>query len=216
MIGGRAATSTRRPGFSVPYALQTLLDELTMRAGGAARRRAGRDRAARRRRRGRLRRADRGGRDDLHAALRAAHVRRQLRLPRGELPALAVAGAARAAPRADRGARRRRSRRPPREALPPSAQDGLGASRRGARRRTRRCAFAALTEPHERVGAGRRHRLDRGAGGRRGAAARPREDRAPGARFPPSAASSPSEMFAELERRGCHVRDRRPGRRCGA
>ena len=99
-----------------PYALQTLIDELTfapvlirdgrpveitpMTDGGPV---------------------DYGdpigeGRDDLHAALRAGLVRRELRLPGGELPAVAGAGPADPAP----GAGRR-----------------LGAEARGGRRRGR-------------------------------------------------------------------------------
>ena len=90
------------PGLSLPYALRTLIDELTMAPvavregkpveleplspGGVV------DYGP----------ADRRGRDDLHAPLRAAHLPRQLRLPRDELPSVARAGALRPPRRADR------------------------------------------------------------------------------------------------------------------
>ena len=123
-------TSTRRRASASPYALRTLIDELTMRAGRDPRRRGRGDRAAEPRRRGGLRRADRRGRDDLHAALRDAHLRRQLRLPRGQLPAVAAAGAARATARARRRAREEIEPRPP-QAVPPSARHGRGSHGRG-------------------------------------------------------------------------------------
>ena len=107
------------PGLSLPYALRTLLDELSMppmvvRDGEpvelAPLTPAGTvDFGA----------ADRRGGHDLHAALRAAHLPRELRLQRGQLQAVAEAGARGAPDRADRLRRPTRSgARSPRPARP--------------------------------------------------------------------------------------------------
>ena len=138
-------------GFSVPYALRTILDELTMPAvvvrGGEP---TEIDAARPRRRRG-LRRADRRGGDDPHAAHRDAHLPDQLRVQRGELPALASPGRRRPSSGARRG-RRRGDRRRPR------------ARRCRRRRRRSRC----ISSRRRRADGGARPRRDR-ADGRVGA-----------------------------------------------
>ena len=103
------------------------------RAGRAAGRPPRADRAARSRGDRRLRRTDRTWRDDLHAALRAGHVRRQLRLPERELPAFARAGSARAPEGAGRRIARGGGQGGARGSL--SLQpDGIGASGASGRR----------------------------------------------------------------------------------
>ncbi len=95
----------------------------------------GRDRATQPRRERRLRRSDRRRRDDLHAALRARDVRRELRLQGGELSPVPRARAARPA----QGARGRRSRRD-RDGRPRGRvaveRDGVDSPRQGRRRAT--------------------------------------------------------------------------------
>ena len=201
------------PGFSVPYALQTLLDELTMRPvvlrdgepdeieplsdGGEVD----------------FGDADRRGRDDLHPALRAAHVRRQLRLPRGSFRLSLVAGAAVDAARADGAPRRRRSRRrrprrcrPRRKTVSVHLVEAAGGGRDGARSRGHRAERG--------VGPRRRRRLDRRARGGRGAAARPGRDRRP-RRPAPRALHRARRRCSPSSSGGAAGSSSRPGRRCG-
>ena len=154
--------------------------------------RAARDRAAAGRRRGRLRRADRRGRDDLHPALRGLHVRRELRRAERDLPRSrwhrTVLERLRDAAGGERGADRRSCAL----ASPPSAHTVsvhvVEVDRRGhAWSRVR-----SVTPPIEALGPRRRHRLDRGAGRRRGPAAGPGRDRARAGRCRRSAASIPT------------------------
>ena len=153
-------------------------------------------------------------RDDPHPALRAAHLRRQLRLPRGELQALAVAGSPRDAPGAGGGARRRRSGERAAEAVPPSAQDGLRAPGRGVRRRTVGTGSGGHRADGG-VGPGRRDRLDRGAGRRRGAAARPRARSRPAAPLPPERCIEPGGDVRRARAARLPVRGHDSARRCG-
>ena len=180
----RPRPARRRPSY--PYALQTLVDELTMRAGRRARRRAGR-RSSRSATAGAVDFGEPIGarRHDLHAALRAAHVPRELRLPGGELPPVAGAGRARAACASWRRRRPSEIAAAAAEALSPLLRHRLGARGRGLQRGTQ-VRVRAVTEPVERVGARRRGRLDRRSGSRRGAAAGAGPDR--GARRAPARA----------------------------
>ena len=82
----------------------------------------------------------------------------------GELPALAVARAARAAARAHRRLATRRSTRARARGRPAVAGDRLGASHRGRAPATARSASGRSPGRIERLGDGRRDRLDRRAG----------------------------------------------------
>ena len=167
------------PGFSVPYALQTLVDELTMapvvlRDGAPVE-----IEPLTRRRRGRVRRADRraAGRSTrstpscARSATASAAARRASGSPvagrcSSELRELIA--------RARGGGRRRGSRgrrRPPRSTVSVHMVEAAAGGRPVAGSRGHRADGG--------VGARRRDRLDRRAGGRRGAAARARGDRRP-------------------------------------
>ena len=187
-------------GFSVPYALQTLLDELTMRPvvlrdgtpeeidpltdGGVVE----------------FGEPIGDGRDDPHPALRAAHVRRQLRLPRRRasgFPCRRICSTLRELTQAPEAEIRRIAG----EAVPPSARTFsvhlVEASGGGRSVRVR-----ALTEPNDAWGLGGGivstaapaaaavRLLARGSIEARGA-------------VPPERCIEPAEMFAELERHGC-------------
>ena len=181
------------PGSVVPYALQTLIDELTLRAGRrCATASAARDRAADDRRRGRTSASRSARRDDLHAALRAAHVRRQLRLPGGELPAVARARRCSSALR-ELAARAAGARsRPRREALPPPRDTVSVHVVEASGGRPRACACARVTRAGGATG-GSAAESSRPAPGRRGrAAARARAGSRRAARCRPSAASTPT------------------------
>ena len=184
-------------GFSFPYALQTLLDELTLAPVVAARRRAGRGRAADRRRRGRLRRADR------RPATRSTRCT-------PSCSRSATASAAASAPSASRCRRRCWSACATLRGAPETRRSQR-AAREACRRRRGRCPCTSSTCRRRRarsgarghraaggVGPRRRHRLDRGARGGGGAAAGARADRRRGA-LPPERCVDPDEMFAELE-----------------
>ena len=189
-------------GASFPYALQTLVDELTMRAGRRART-ASRSRSSRsRRRRSRLRRADRARRDDLHAALRAAHVPRELRLRAGELPPVARRRRCWSALRElDRRTGASEIEAAARAALPPSSDtrfvhvvEALGDGRA--------VRVRAVTRPVERwgLGGGVVSTGAPAAAARAPAGARP-DRRARGA-LPPERCVDPDDLFPELETRG--------------
>ena len=125
-------------GPSYPYALRTLVDELTMppmalrdgepveleplQDGGAVR----------------LPRADRRGRDDLHAALRGAHVRATASAARECSFRLSLAPAVLERVRELVGAPTRRSRRPRPRRVPAVRQDRVGARGRGRAATARR------------------------------------------------------------------------------
>ena len=201
----RDATSSRPTASAFPYALQTLLDELTLKPVVAARRRAARGRAADARQASRLRRTDRPRRDDLHAALRAAHVRGELRLPLGELPALALAGAARAAARS-RGARRAEFVTKAAATAVPASPNTVAAHIVEAARGDGRACGSKPSRGPRRPGASaaassRRPRRPpppyacsrAGRSTRRGA-------------LPPERCVEPDELFPELERRGCEFK----------
>ena len=191
------------PGFSVPYALQTLLDELTMRPDRPARRPPAGDRAARGwRRRSTSASRSASGRTiyTLHSELQ--HVRRQLRLSRGELSALPLARPARAELRALVGAPEAEVRRRAAEAAPPSGRT-VSVHMVEAAAGERRSRVRAVTEPLEAWGLGGGivstaapiaaavRLLARGAVDARGA-------------LPAGALHRARRtMFAELERRGC-------------
>ena len=148
------ATSTPRTGFAFPYALQTLLDEITMPPmaliDGEPRELEPLQPAAHRR----LRRPDRRGRDDLHPALGGAHVRRQLRLPgtspsRSRLPPK-VLESLRGPGGGERGADRRgRALR-----IAPVGHHRLGSPGRGHRAADRTIRARSVTQPHEGWGLG--------------------------------------------------------------
>ena len=187
----------------LPYALETLLDELTLapivlRDGEPVEIEPLSDGGE----------VDFGepigaGADDLHAALGAADLRRELRLrasaasgsrcsppPLERLRALAAAPARRG--RGGRGS----------EAVPQSQTHRLGPHRRGARPASGARGCAPSPRRHESWGLGRRHRLDRLAGRRGRAAAGPRARSRRAARCRLSAASTRRRCSPSCETRG--------------
>ena len=141
-----------------------------------------------------------GGRETIYTLHSEMLTFGELRLQRGQLPALALPGAADAAARACRRGR--------------GGDRGRGA--RGLPRRARRSRCTSSRRGRRTRGhASRRSRGRRGAGASAAASSRRRRRRrlrcgcwragavdARGA-LPPSAASTPTTMFAELEQRGC-------------
>ena len=161
-------------------------------AGRAARRPSRRDRAADAGRRGRLRRADRPRRHDLHAALRDAHVRRELRLraraasacrcrPRCSSACATLTGA----PQEEIDGRGGRGAAAFRGAPCPCTWSRLPAGARTMRVR-------AITKPAGALGTRGRSRVHRRSGRRCRAAARARAGSRRAARCHPSAASIPT------------------------
>ena len=192
------------PGeLAFPYALRTLLDEITMAPNGADQRQAEGDAAAPGRPARRLRGADRRGRHHLHLAFRVLHVRRQFPGAQRDLCALAVTNGARELPQGPGGGERGADcgSRPFR--IAPFSATTLSihvveVARRGhpvirarpaSRPPTRPGAWAAGSSPP-------RRRRPRPSGSWPAASITKR-----GA-LPPESCIDPDEMFAELESRG--------------
>ena len=188
-------------GPSYPYAPRTLVDELTeppmaIRGGEPVALEPMQDGGTYP-----LPRADRRGRDDLHAALRGAHVRRQLRLHGVQLPPEPGARSARAGARAWWEPRTPRSTRRRARGGAVLSEDGVRARGRG-RGDAGVVTVTALTRGMEEWGLG---------GGvvstAAPAAAAVRllargEIEARGA-LPPERCVRPEDLFPELERRNC-------------
>ena len=177
-------------GTSFPYALQTLVDELTMRPVVVEDGEPRRDRAARERRRGRLRRADRRGETiyTLHSELRTFPTSFGCREAsfRLSLPPPCSSGCASWRPR-----RPERDRRPPRGPRCPLLRHRVRARGRGFQRGAHG-AGARRHRADRALGARGRRRLDRCSRRRSRAPARARPDRGDAARCRPSAASTPT------------------------
>ena len=203
-------------GFSVPYALRTLIDELTLppvviRDGEAVEIEPLAPGGV-----GRLRRPDRRGRDDptrctprcSPSATASAAARRSFRLSLHadlleRLRELADASDEEIARAARRGAAAVGA-----DTVSVHLVEAAGGGAQRAR---------ALGDDAGRGPRGRRRRgLDRGAGRGRRAAARARRDHGSAASIRPSAASTPTSMFAELEQRGSEFDVRGRARRRGA
>ena len=184
------------PGFSVPYALATLIDELTMRPVVLREGEAGRDRADVAGRASRLRPADRKAETihTLHSELRTfgdsfgcREASFRLSLPEALLARLVDLSNA---PPAER-------ERADGEALPPSPRtvsthvvEALGDGRR--------VRVTAVTTSVRALGLWRQRRVDGSAGRSGDPAARARTDRARGA-LPPERCVDPDDLFPELE-----------------
>ena len=169
---------------------------------------AGRSRSSRcRTAAGRLRRADRARRHDLHPPLGDAHVRRELRLREGSFRLSLSPRAAGAAAAADRRPRRTRSRRPRAAALPPSPQTVSAHVVEALGRRRDACACG-------------RHPSRSSAGGSAAASCRPAlrprprcgcspaGDRGERARCHPERCVDPDDLFARARAARHHVRGR--------